>query len=50
MKLLECLIIPFTVAALVIYCAYIGEPVAVAYLVSALAVYAGKGWIKDETD
>ena len=50
MKIIEC-IIPFVVAGLIIYCAYIGEVQCVSVLASSLAVYAARGrlrWGQDE--
>lgn len=52
MKILECGI-SFIAAAIIIYCAYIGELQGVAVLASALALHASRGYLKgadDETD
>lgn len=42
MKIIECGI-PFAVAGLIIYCAYIGEVQCVSVLASSLALYAARG-------
>ena len=45
MKIIEC-VIPFMVAGLIIYCAYIGEVQCVSVLASSLASYAACGWLR----
>lgn len=49
MKLLECGI-SFIAAAIIIYCAYIGELQGVAALASALALHAARGYLRGEHD
>ena len=48
MKIIEC-IIPFMVAGLIIYCAYIGEVMCVSVLSSSLALYASRGKWREGT-
>lgn len=45
MKIIEC-VIPFMVAGLIIYCAYIGEVQCVSVLASSLASYAACGMLR----
>lgn len=49
MKIIEC-IIPFMVAGLIIYCAYIGEVQCVSVLASSLALYAARGRLREGQD
>lgn len=48
MKIIEC-IIPFMVAGVIIYCAYIGEMQGVSVLASSLALYAARGRLREGT-
>ena len=45
-----CVFISFIAAAIIIYCAYIGEMRGVAVLASALALHAARGWLKGADD
>lgn len=49
MKIIEC-IIPFMVAGLIIYCAYVGEVQCVSVLASSLALYAARGKLREGQD
>jgi hypothetical protein len=49
MKLLAC-VISFIAAAIIIYCAYIGELQGVAVLASALVLHASRGYLRGGHD
>lgn len=49
MKIIEC-VMPFIVAGLIIYCAYVGEVQCVSVLASSLALYAARGRLRGGQD